>query len=136
VGIGSTFWFTARFEKQAASSSVQTTGCEWPRWRILVLEADDISRCHLQEQIHSWKLDSLGATSVPEAMAALAASVEEGRPFHCALLDGCLEEAELHQLALRIRCEPALGTVRLVSMAEQPIAPEKVSSWLAAGFVA
>ncbi len=116
-GKGSTFWFTAQFEKPARDKApvVAELG-GWSNVRVLVVDDNATSRQILRHQIFTWKLQKGSAASGHEALRALRAAVAEGHPYDIALLDVEMPEMDGLTLARSIKAEPAIAGTRLIAL--------------------
>jgi two-component system, sensor histidine kinase and response regulator len=114
-GKGSTFWFTAVFEKQAANAKpAESYDPDVFDLRVLVVQSNTSSREILCRQILGWKMQPTGAATGEEALNKLRAAAVGGTPFELALLD--LEMPDMGGLALAqiIKTDLAIGATRLV----------------------
>jgi two-component system, sensor histidine kinase and response regulator len=114
-GEGSTFWFTAVFEKQAAclkpgESSDQAAS----NLRVLVVQNNTSSREILCRQILGWKMQPASAATGEEALNILRAAAVAGHPFDLALLELQMPETGGLALARATKTELALSPTRLV----------------------
>ena len=77
-GKGSTFWFTAQFEKQTRNGrSPETYHRDLSDLRVLVVDDNATNREILRQQIMAWKLPAASAASGYEALKILRAAEEE-----------------------------------------------------------
>ena len=90
-GVGSTFWFTARFEKQAVNAA-RADDRAHTAVRVLVVDDNATNRQILCHQILAWKVPAATAASGPEALQKLREAVQEGSPYDLALLDVQMSE--------------------------------------------
>ncbi|MBV9998389.1 MAG: PAS domain S-box protein [Verrucomicrobia bacterium] len=110
-GKGSTFWFTARFEKADPDgcSSVRTLA---PRGfsdlRVLVVADAPAVRTILCQQVSGSKLTAESADGRVEALKLLRAAAAAGKPYHAALLDLQMPGMESLALVRLIRSDPAI----------------------------
>ena len=112
-GEGSTFWFTACFEKRienAALAPITPT----PSARILVVD-DNASTLKLTSSL----LKRAGyphqvADNAEAALALLREAKRDGKPFAVALLDQQMPGMNGHELGRRIKAEPLLEATSLV----------------------
>ncbi|HET7672538.1 MAG TPA: response regulator, partial [Burkholderiales bacterium] len=118
VGAGSTFSFTARFEKQAAPVAVPPaapigllTGV-----RVLMLEASSAQRGILHAQMTSWQMSVRLAESPKQAIELLSEAAFRSVPYDMAVIDFGLPGLDAFELARRIRARPDIGKVRLVML--------------------
>jgi two-component system, sensor histidine kinase and response regulator len=84
-GAGSTFWFTARLEIQAAVEI--TADRDLAPVRVLVVDDNNSNREILCNQLLAWRMQASGAASGPEALEKLRIAVREGDRYDVALVD-------------------------------------------------
>jgi two-component system, sensor histidine kinase and response regulator len=87
-GRGSTFWFTARFGRQAGQAGALVVQDGLRDQRVLVVDDNLNSREMLEQQLRAWRMT---VESVPDPGAALdrlGAAAADGSPFAVALVDG------------------------------------------------
>ena len=117
-GKGSIFWFTARFGRQAGNVKIaESSVCEAPHLRVLVVQSSARSREILCRQIVGWHMQSSSAASGEEALSLLRAAVAAGRPFELALADERMPDMEGRTLFRAIKCDPGITGTRLVILA-------------------
>ena len=117
-GKGSTFWFSAQFEKSAGEEPpIAGERDGWSNLRVLVVDDNATSRQILRHQIFAWKLQKGSAASGHEALRALRAAVAEGHPYDLALLDVEMPEMDGLTLAQAIKADPAIAGTRLITLA-------------------
>jgi signal transduction histidine kinase/chemotaxis response regulator CheB len=118
LGMGSTFWFTAQFEKSASEQPLIAGERDgWSNLRVLVVDDNATTRQILRHQIFAWKLQRGSAASGHEALRVLRAAVAEGHPYDLALLDMEMPEMDGLTLARAIKSEPAIAGTRLITLA-------------------
>jgi two-component system, sensor histidine kinase and response regulator len=114
-GVGSTFWFTARFAKQAENPApADDRACS--AVRVLVVDDNPTNRQILCHQILAWKVPAATAASGPEALQKLWTAVQEGHPYNLALLDAQMPEMDGLALAHSIKADPPIAGTRLVAL--------------------
>jgi two-component system sensor histidine kinase/response regulator len=125
---GSTFWFTARFEKQpyraAGSPSVQV---ELAGVRVLVVDDHPVNRQILKEQLRQFEMRPDGVTNAIEALEALRAAGSAGEDYGLVILDYAMPEMDGLALAQAIRSDPHNAKIQLVlvtSLGERPSSEE------------
>jgi signal transduction histidine kinase/HPt (histidine-containing phosphotransfer) domain-containing protein len=116
-GKGSTFWFTAVFEKQCGPSAPAAAAFDWPG-PVMVLVADGHAR---SRQAASALLAACGclpveAADLPSALALLEAAAANADPFRVALLDAELPGGEGQQLERWFAADPQRRETALVLM--------------------
>jgi CheY-like chemotaxis protein len=116
-GRGSTFWFTARLDKQRvrveAGSSMPL---QLPPARVLVVDDNATSRKVLDHQLSLWRLPHDAVANASEALHLLREKNASGEPFELAILDRKMEEMDGLALARRIKSDPALANLKLVML--------------------
>jgi len=116
-GVGSTFWFTARFDKQPNTQAVSPKRTNDLRGlRVLVVDDNATNRRIVRLQLKSWSIASDEAAGADEALALLRREHDAGKPFDLALLDMQMPVVDGLQLARQIKANPALATTRLIMM--------------------
>jgi PAS domain S-box-containing protein len=115
TGVGSTFWFTARVEKQAINAAPIEV-CDQLAVRVLVIDPNPTIRETLCHQILAWKMQAQGAANGPEALQKLRLAIQEGHPYDVALLDVQMHGMEALALAHLIKADPLIAGVRLVAL--------------------
>ena len=116
-GKGSTFWFTAQFEKPAHDQPpVAGERDGWSNLRVLVVDDNSTNRQILRHQIFSWKLQKGSAAGGNEALRVLRAATAEGHPYDLALLDVDMPEMDGLTLARAIKADPAIAGTKLIAL--------------------
>ena len=119
LGAGSTFWFTANFEKQAAQPPAEMravpigllTGV-----RVLMVESSTINRGILHQQMSNWEMTIHVAETPKQAIDLLAQAAARSVPYDMALVDLGLPGMDALELARTIRARPDIAKVRLVML--------------------
>ena len=94
-GEGSTFWFTAKLEKQAGhAESPRQYNQDLPDARVLVVDDNATNRKILFHQILAWKMQPDCVASGAEALEFLRAAAVGGKPYSLALLDVQMPEMD------------------------------------------
>jgi two-component system, sensor histidine kinase and response regulator len=114
TGAGSSFWFTARFERQTEKPAIVED--RLTAMRVLVTIANETNREIQCQQIRSWKAEATGAASSPDALQKLRTAVQEGHPYHLALLDVQMPGMDGLTLARVIKTDANLAGTRLVAL--------------------
>ncbi|MBF0397945.1 MAG: response regulator, partial [Desulfobacterales bacterium] len=116
-GKGSTFWFTAIFEKQTGISknsnimSVSLSGK-----LILVVDDNPTNLEIISTYINSWGGCCHTACSGKEALAMLKLSVDAGGAFNLAILDHMMPVMDGEELGQAIKSNPKLKGIPLVML--------------------
>ncbi|MBW8780410.1 MAG: response regulator [Verrucomicrobia bacterium] len=114
-GQGSTFWFTARFEKQTTDAPpADPRGSRLFGLRVLIVDDNATSRQILRHQLFSWKIQKGSAANGPDALIALREAADEGKPYDLALIDMQMPEMDGLALARAIKADPAIADTRLI----------------------
>jgi len=113
LGVGSTFWFSARFERLSGGSLHDFMVPEGVlRPRVLVVEASSAAREMLHQQLAVWGFEHELAADSPRALAAMRRAFATGKPFGLCVLDA--EIAADEELLSFFRREQAPLRPRLV----------------------
>jgi two-component system, sensor histidine kinase and response regulator len=114
-GKGSTFWFTARLEKQIGNASdLETRVCNFVDVRVLTVAGNVTSSAILCQQLGAWNVQPDRAATGAEALKMLRAAASEGHPYHLALIDVQLSDMDAWTLARFIKADGSLASTRLV----------------------
>jgi two-component system sensor histidine kinase/response regulator len=112
-GEGSTFWFTAQFEKTLTPTvnerSADAVGLVGKR--VLIVDDEATNREIFYHQTASWGMIGTKAESGVEALNLLRTSAE---PFDMAILDLMMLEMDGFDLARAIRSDPAISQTKIV----------------------
>jgi two-component system, sensor histidine kinase and response regulator len=115
AGVGTTFWFTARLEKQA-SNATAVDGRDLPTARVLVIDDNATNRQTLCRQILAWEMEATIAATGTEALQMLRDAAQEGNPFGLALVDLGMPGMDGFSLARAIKGDPLIANTRLVAL--------------------
>ncbi len=115
AGRGSTFWFTARLDKQpAGSTAVQPGAPNLNGLRALIVDDNATNRKILSHQLSSWGMNHEEAQSGVRALELLRAAVASGEPYDLAVLDLMMPQMDGFELARAIKADADLAGVRLM----------------------
>jgi PAS domain S-box-containing protein len=115
-GVGSTFWFTAKLEKQAdAPESRPTAPAQIRGAHVLVVDDNETNRRILCTQLEVWGCRPRAAAGGEAALAAMRASAAED-PVRLALLDMTMPGMSGEELGREIKADPALRETALVML--------------------
>ncbi|MGH8708361.1 MAG: response regulator [Burkholderiales bacterium] len=98
VGLGSTFWFDAAFEKQPERSG--TVAGELATARVLLIGFPQERASFIEDALESWGAVAVRASSVDEGADRMVADIALAKPYHSVIL---YSEAGDAQLARRLR---------------------------------
>ncbi len=116
-GKGSTFWFTAIFEKQPRSSESEVlVPGDISGKRVLGVDDNKTKRLVLKEQLKSWDCHFDEASSGAEALDKLRKAAAEGHPFDIAILDMQMPEMDGETLGRKIKEDPDIKATILVML--------------------
>jgi CheY-like chemotaxis protein len=115
-GKGSTFWFSARLEKQTgpAEEAPSIYFRDLFDLRVLVVDDNATNRQILRHQLFAWKMQKGSAANGYEALDLLRTAVADGKPYDLALLDMQMPEMDGLTLAKAIKSDPAISATRLI----------------------
>ncbi|HEY0791308.1 MAG TPA: response regulator [Chthoniobacterales bacterium] len=115
LGHGSTFWFTAQFEKRAALPSPPDHR-EMSGLHVLIVDDNGTSRKILALHCTHLHLRPEAVAGGREALAVLRTRADTGDPFDLAILDLMMPGMDGLTLARAIRADAALSHTRLVML--------------------
>ena len=135
-GEGSTFWFTARFERRPAPAPVLAprTTAQLGELRVLIVDDHRTNRQVLHHQLAAWGVRTAEAGDGPAALEQLRAAAGRGTPYDLAILDAHMPGMDGLAVAHAIRADRALGGTRLVMMTS--LAPDASGALRDAGLAA
>jgi signal transduction histidine kinase/DNA-binding response OmpR family regulator len=112
VGRGSRFYFTARFQRPPQVPA-RTPAVSFRNAKVLVVDADDASRCLVEETLSRAGMAVYAVDTAAAALAALLQAQEISAPYSMALIEASLANMDGFALAQSIRREPSLSQVAL-----------------------
>ena len=134
LGGGSTFRFTATFEKQAAHPQGEPSGAPLGLLtgaRALVLEASPINRGILLEQLANWGMNTRVAETPEQVVEFLADASARSLPYDIALIDLGVPGMDAFDLARSIRARADVAKARLIMLSRRHV---EIRSAREAGF--
>jgi PAS domain S-box-containing protein len=119
IGVGSTFWFTTRLEKQAEHSISNVLHAEVPRVdisgaRTVVVDDNATNRLLITTLLNHWGCRIESAVDAKSALVLMQEAVQAGDPFQLALLDQEMPEMDGLELARRIKADPLLESTMMI----------------------
>jgi PAS domain S-box-containing protein len=115
-GVGSEFFFTLRFAKQAEQRRVSAATGQIQGAHILVVDDNATNREVLSAQLRAWGARPVEAIDGPSALVTLARSRDAGDPFAAAILDMQMPDMDGADVARAIKADETLTDLRLVLM--------------------
>ncbi len=113
-GTGSTFWFTAVFEKNALAVSQGPLPASVAGLHILIVDDNATNRRILVHHLTGWGHTVAEAPGGLEALAMLEASASQGRSYDAALLDFQMPGMDGEELAKRIGAQDNYSDLPLI----------------------
>jgi CheY-like chemotaxis protein len=114
-GKGSTFWFTARFDKQPAEAAGPTPQLEnLENVRVLIVDDNATNRRILSHQLNSWGMVHDQVESGLRALELMKAAAAQGRKYDLLIVDFLMPGMDGFSLAEAIKADPEIAPVRLV----------------------
>lgn len=122
LGVGSTFWFTARLGRvPAEEASVEVPAFSLKGLRVLIVDDCETTLSIVSEYITAWKGFAKVAADATRGLEALRSAFRKGIPFHVAILDWKMPGIDGLTMARLIEVDPTLrgtGLVLLSSFAQ------------------
>ena len=114
AGQGSEFWFTARLEKQAQGTPVETPACAHLRdVRVLIVDDNATHREILTTRLASWGMRPTGAPDGTTALQTLYQALDWADPFQLILIDMQMPGMDGATLGRVIRADARLAGIRM-----------------------
>ena len=116
-GQGSTFWFTAKLEKQPAGAVLDSPRIESiENLRVLIVDDNATNRKILSHQLGSWGMIHTEADSGPRALELLKTAAVDGAGYDLAILDLLMPDMDGFELARAIKSDPSMAGINLVML--------------------
>ena len=116
-GAGSTFWFTAIFEKQTPHPNLEPLRPgDLQGLKILVVDDLETNRLLLASLLSGWDCRHEEAADGESALAMLLTAQAQGDPYHVALLDMLMPGMDGAELGRRIKDSPSIDKTRLIML--------------------
>jgi two-component system sensor histidine kinase/response regulator len=114
-GVGSTFWFTARFGISSGASKIRPQAPDALKGQaVLVVDDNETNRKVLTGQLMLCGTWPVCAASADEAIALMRQAATAGRPFEVALIDYEMPGCDGATLGRTINHDPGLRSARLI----------------------
>ena len=115
LGEGSTFWFTASFERETGAPSAEPPGV-FSALRVLVVDDKATSRMVVQRYLESWGCRTEECGEAGEAVARMLEAAARDDPFRVAIVDLHMPERDGAWLAGQVKEEPRLRGAHLLAL--------------------
>lgn len=115
-GQGSTFWCTARLQKQADSPRAILPTGDLTGKRVLVVDDNESNRLILHHLVSGWGMEDDLAEDAESALQRIVEAKQRGLPYDLAILDVVMPGKDGLQLARELQGHPAGSGIRLVVM--------------------
>jgi two-component system, sensor histidine kinase and response regulator len=114
-GVGSTFWFNLRFEKQPEHATpTQIEKAELKGRRVLVVDTDPKNREITVRELSLFGMKISEAEDGTNALSILREAAKQGNPFDLAIIDLQIPDMDGFDLARIIKADETITSVRLV----------------------
>jgi two-component system sensor histidine kinase/response regulator len=111
-GQGSTFWFTARFEKQRTPAKTALEQINLSNLHVLIVDDNHTNRRILEDQMQAWGIRATCAAGAQEALEKLQDTT--GPRFDVVVLDMHMPGMNGISLAEVIKADPRLSCARII----------------------
>jgi len=131
IGVGSTFWFTIRFEKMPQPEQDSDTHADFLKGlRVLIVDDNSTNRRILERQGAAWGMLSVSVEGAAAALEVMRVQSEKNHPFHLVLLDMQMPEVDGLTLAREIKKDSRIASAHLVMMTSmgQRLTPEEIKA--------
>lgn len=115
-GRGSTFWCTARLQKQVDSPRAILPTGDLAGKRVLIVDDNESNRLILHHLVSGWGMVDDLAEDAESALHRIAEAAQRGTPYDLAILDVIMPGKDGLQLARELQSHPAGSSIRLVVM--------------------
>ena len=116
-GKGSTFWFTAVFEKQPQPRlTMPVPPTDIHGRKILVVDDNATARKVVCTLVTSWGCLCTAASTAHQALQLLEDRQKEGQPFDLAIVDKIMPEMDGEVLGRRVKDHPELRNTQLIML--------------------
>jgi two-component system, sensor histidine kinase and response regulator len=116
--VGSTFWFTGRFEVAEAATRGMARDNALVGVPALIVDDNATQREILGRVLRGWGMDVVTADGGIAAMSRLHSAAGMGRPVRLAVIDETMPVTDGFTLARLIKAEESLASTRIVLLAE------------------
>jgi CheY-like chemotaxis protein len=115
---GSTFWFTAVFEKQEAERAADTQPpLDLKKYRVLLIEDSASERAQIRARLEAWgAICEETAAQDSSPVEALRSAASNGRPFNVALVAMDMQGQDGLVIGHAIKSDPQVGNTILIGL--------------------
>jgi two-component system, sensor histidine kinase and response regulator len=114
-GKGSTFRFTAEFEKQVGPNP-ELSSDSLKDVRVLIVDDNATNRAVIHHQVRSWGMRDASVEGGAQALSELRSSIAGKDPYRIAILDMQMPDMDGLMLARKIKSDSILAGTRLMMM--------------------
>ncbi len=125
LGVGSTFWFSAKFTSARTAEPEPAVTGDLRNVRVLLVDDNATNRKILHYQVSSWGMRDGVASSGPASLNSLRRAARQGDPFAIIILDTHMPELSGIQVVKLIRGDPAISSVKVVLLTS--MGPDELS---------
>jgi len=128
-GHGSTFYFTARFDRAETSAGIAAPACLYGK-RVLLADNSASSRSAIRAFLSGWGMEVVEAGDGRRALSYAVAAASAGKPFDLAVVDSRMVGASGEGLVEAFRAQPEISSVKAVLLTafRQPAAENTESA--------
>jgi len=113
-GVGSRFYFTLFLELDKGIPAASEPRADLAGIRVLIVDPSAVNRRVFYEQVTAWSMEAKTVASSTDAIKAMRSAVEEGKPFHVALIDDQMPSVGGESLGRTIKSDPILSDTLLI----------------------
>ncbi len=110
---GTTFSFTLELKK-SSKNFLRPDSPEISSLKVLVIDENEVSGKMIQQQLHSWSIESYLAPNASQGIMALEKAHRGGIPFQIAIFDTALPDLDGADMARTIKSNPDLEETSLI----------------------
>lgn len=117
-GTGTTFWFTAVFERGSKTWQEQTlSDLDDPTsLRVLIVDDNATNREILEHQLSAWDIAAVAVEDGPAALRELSTAIDAGTPYQLAILDWHMPQMDGLMLARKISADPKISATKMIML--------------------
>ncbi len=115
-GRGSTFWFSVPLERSHAAPEqpIDHGKFDLENTKVLLVETLEGTAKIIQDYTASWGMTCETVPGVTEALAAMRAAVEAGKPFDLAIVELIMPNSAGLEFAQTVQADPVLSKTKLI----------------------